>query len=229
MLQAYDSTQMLADVEFGGTDQKFNCLLGRQLQGLVGQTPQQVVLVPLLVAPDGAKMSKSLGNAIGITEPAGEMFGKVMSIRDDLMADYFRLVTDVPDAEIQAMAAGMAEGSLNPRDAKLRLASEIVLQFHGADAARQAREEFERVFSRKELPADMPDLSVGGEATVDIASLLVAAGHFASKGEVRRLLSQGAVELAGVKLDQALIPADRLKDGDVLRVGKRTFLRVRKA
>jgi tyrosyl-tRNA synthetase len=149
LLQAYDSVVIEADVEFGGTDQKFNCLVGRELQQMMGQPPQQVFLVPLLLGTDGSmKMSKSLENYIAIDEPPNEMYGKVMSIPDALMMDYFELLTDVPDEEL-------ASESINPMILKKRLAREIVAQFHSQDAAQDAEAEFERVFQRREAPEEI--------------------------------------------------------------------------
>jgi len=167
LLQAYDSVVMEADVEFGGTDQKFNCLVGRELQKMVGQPPQQVFLVPLLLGTEGSmKMSKSLGNYIAIDEPPfyidpvtrefKGMYGKVMSIPDDLMMDYFELLTDVPDEELEEFRAGLSQQSVNPMELKKRLAREIVAQFHGQDAAQDAEAEFERVFQKREAPEEIP-------------------------------------------------------------------------
>lgn len=229
MLQGYDSTQIDADVEFGGTDQKFNCLVGRDLQQMMDQRPQQVVLVPLLLGTDGQKMSKSLGNAIGITEPPDQMFGKLMSLRDDVMGDYYRLLTDLPDIEIDGLLAGMAAGTVNPRDAKVRLAGEIVGQFHGAEAAAAAQSQFERVFSRREDPEEMPDLVVAAPdgPTLDLAALLVEAGLLASRAEVKRLVAGGGLLLDGTRLESAAVAVDTVRDGAVLRVGRRVFRRIR--
>ncbi len=171
LLQAYDSVEIEADVEFGGTDQKFNCLVGRELQQMEGQPPQQVFLVPLLVGTDGSqKMSKSLGNYIAIDEPpfytyhaTGElkgMYGNVMSIPDDLMMDYFELLTDVPDEELGEFKKELAADSVNPMELKKRLAREIVAQFHDQKAAQQAEAEFERVFQRREVPGEIIEVSV---------------------------------------------------------------------
>ncbi len=157
LLQAYDSVMIQSDVEFGGTDQKFNCLVGRELQAMEGQRPQQVFLVPILTGTDGKqKMSKSLGNYIGVDDLPQEMFGKVMSIPDDLILPYFELLTDVPDEELQEMAGAMAGQAVNPMELKMRLGEEIVGQFHSAEDARAAREGFRRVFQRREIPEDTP-------------------------------------------------------------------------
>ncbi|MDP3046151.1 MAG: tyrosine--tRNA ligase, partial [Chloroflexota bacterium] len=156
LLQGYDSVVVQADVEFGGTDQKFNNLAGRQLQASLGQAPQSVFLWPLLVGLDGRKMSKSFGNTIDLTDPPGEMYGKVMSTADTVLLEYFVAATDVPLAEIAEMRQSIAAGSVNPRDLKMRLGREIVTMFHGTAAAQSAQEEFVRIFQRRELPSDMP-------------------------------------------------------------------------
>ena len=167
LLQAYDSVVIEADVEFGGTDQKFNCLVGRELQGIVGQPRQQVFLVPLLVGTDGnQKMSKSLGNYIAIDEPPSEMYGKVMSIHDSLIMDYFELLTDVSDEELLEFKEKMASQSVNPMDLKKRLAREIVAQFHTAVAAKGAEAEFEKVVQRREVPEEIPTRGVFVEELV---------------------------------------------------------------
>ncbi len=159
MLQAYDSVMIQADVEFGGTDQRFNCLVGRELQAMMGQTPQQVFLMPLLVGTDGAqKMSKSLGNYIAVDESPQEMYGKVMSIPDAVMMNYFELLTGVTDEELDEFRRRLAEGSVNPMELKMRLGREIVAQFHSAEAAKDAEEHFLRVFRRGEAPEEMAEV-----------------------------------------------------------------------
>jgi tyrosyl-tRNA synthetase len=161
LLQAYDSVEIEADVEFGGTDQKFNCLVGRELQQMTGQPPQQVFLVPLLVGTDGSmKMSKSLGNYIAIDEPPKEIYGKVMSIPDDLMMDYFELLTDVSDEELAEFRKGLENDSVNPMVLKKRLAREIVEQFHDKKAAKDAEARFEKTVQRKEVPEEIVEVSV---------------------------------------------------------------------
>lgn len=222
-LQAYDSVAVNADVEFGGMDQKFNNLAGRQLQSRLGKTPQEVVLVPLLPGTDGnIKMGKSLGNTIDILDQPYDMFGKVMSVADSMLVTYFTLLTDVPDAEITEMERAIKASAVNPRDLKLRLASEIVTQFHGAEAARQAEEEFIRVFSRRELPSEMPTLEVKEQMT--LAELLVAAGFAPSKSEARRLIIHGGVRLDEEKIEKPDAVISR-RDG-VLSVGRRKFVRL---
>ncbi|MCL4534154.1 MAG: tyrosine--tRNA ligase [Bacteroidetes bacterium] len=228
MMQAYDSVAIGSDVEFGGTDQKFNCLVGRELQRMVGQDPQDVFLTPLLVGTDGTlKMSKSLGNYIGITEPPDQMYGKVMSLPDALMLDYFELVTDVPNAEIAQFRADIEAQRVNPRDVKMRLAREIVAQFHSAEAAAAAEQEFRRVFQRREKPTDLSTFTIsraGGRAPA-LSEVMVAAGLAASRSDARRLMAQGAVRLDDEKIDgEAAL--EKATDGAVLRVGRRRFVRL---
>jgi len=230
LLQAYDSVVIEADVEFGGTDQKFNCLLGRELQQMSGQPPQQVFLVPLLIGTDGKlKMSKSLGNYIGIAEPPGEIYGKVMSLPDHLITDYFLLATDVPDAEIAELTRQLDARSVNPMTLKKRLAYEIVAQFHGASSAREAEQEFTRVFQQKEHPEEIPEHTFAatpaenGLFRIDLAPTLVKQGIIKSNSELKRLLAQGAIELDGAKISTNVVNA---RSGSVLKVGKHTFVRI---
>lgn len=222
MLQAYDSTAIVADVEFGGMDQKFNNLAGRQLQSRLGKTPQEVFLVPLLIGTDGRKMSKSFGNTIDLVTPPNDAYGKVMSLADSALVEYFTLVTDVPDAEIDEMRAALGSGRVNPRDVKMKLAREIVTQFHGADAARSAEAEFVRVFSKKELPTDMATFAL--KDAMPIVDLIVAANLASSKSEARRLVQQGGVRLDDekiVKIDELITAREA-----VLRVGRLKFVRL---
>ncbi len=231
LCQAYDSVALQADVELGGTDQKFNLLMGRNLQREFGQPPQVAFLMPLLPGLDGVeKMSKSLGNYIGITEPPEEMYGKVMSIPDDLMPTYFELCTELPEEDVRALVEGLQRGIVHPRDAKRRLAWEIVRLWHGGEAARAAEAAFDRVFARKELPEQIPEVSIREEELVEgrlpVARLVVRAGLAPSHSEARRLLLQGGVSLDGVRLRD---PEERVvvRDGMVVRVGKRRFARIR--
>jgi len=226
LLQAYDSVAIKADVEFGGTDQKFNCLVGRELQQMMGQRPQQVFLVPLLIGTDGSqKMSKSLGNYIGVDEPANEIYGKVMSIPDSLIIDYLELVTDVPDKEIADFKEQMANQSINPMIIKKRLAHEIVTQFHGKPAAREAEEHFTKVFQRGEIPEEVVPLksSTGNKNT--LTAELTEAGLTKSRSEARRLLSQGAIEIDGKTVTEDLEIA-QIKKGSIIKVGKRRFAQI---
>lgn len=223
LLQAYDSVAIEADVEFGGTDQKFNCLVGRELQQMMGQRPQQVFLVPLLIGTDGnQKMSKSLGNYIGIDELPQEIYGKVMSIPDTLITDYLELVTDVPDGEIAQFKQQMASGSINPMVVKKRLAYEIVAQFHGAEAAREAEDYFARVFQKGEAPEDVVPLKTSINLRGTLTAELTKAGLTKSRSEARRLLAQGAIEKNGQPVTEDL---DMSKEppGQIIKVGKRRF------
>lgn len=231
LCQAYDSVAIQADVELGGTDQKFNNLMGRELQREMGQDPQVVVLTPLLPGLDGVqKMSKSLGNAIGITEPPMEMYGKVMSLPDDLMITYFEYCTLVPLADVRALDAALREGRAHPRDVKKRLAREITGRYHGEAAAQAAEREFERVFGERELPEEIPDVPVSREhlrdGNIRLVHLLVELRLAASNGEARRLISQGGVSLDGTRVPdpEADVP---VRDGLLVRVGRRRFARVR--
>jgi tyrosyl-tRNA synthetase len=227
LLQAYDSVAVQADVEFGGTDQTFNLLVGRELQPEFGQHPQSVFTVPLLVGTDGVKMSKSQGNYIALNDPSHDMYGKVMSITDPLVGDYFELLTDVPDEEIAGIRDAVKKGGAGARDAKMRLAREIVSQFHGEPEADAAEEEFRRVFSQRETPEEASELPLAFNGAVvidvDLTDALVKAGVADSKSEVRRLLSQGAVESDGQRVAG---PRLSVRNDTVIRVGKHRFLRV---
>ncbi|MBI5303317.1 MAG: tyrosine--tRNA ligase [Chloroflexi bacterium] len=222
LLQAYDSIAVDADVEFGGMDQKFNILQGRKLQAMLGKTPQEVFLVPLLVGTDGRKMSKSFGNTIDVRAAPSDMYGKVMSLVDNVLVEYFKLVTDVPDTEIAEMADAMASASVNPRDLKMRLAREIIAQLYDANTARDAEAEFVKVFQQRELPSDMPTFAMPG--AMPIIDLLVAAKTVESRSEARRLVEQRGVRLDDVVIEKSdeQIPAQPA----VLRVGRRKFVRL---
>jgi tyrosyl-tRNA synthetase len=232
LCQAYDSVALHADVELGGTDQKFNNLMGRDLQREFGQPPQVVLLTPLLPGLDGVeKMSKSLGNYIGINEPPHEMYGKVMSIPDDLMVTYFELCTEVSLDEVRAVEEGLRTGRLHPRDVKRRLAREVVAVWHGREAAERAEEEFDRVFAREELPSEIPEVTVpareleaGGR--LGVVALLRRTGLVHSNSEARRLIAQGGVSVDGRRVTD---PEGRVevRTGLVVRVGKRRFARLR--
>jgi tyrosyl-tRNA synthetase len=229
LAQAYDSVAIKADVELGGEDQRFNFLIGRAIQEAFGQEPQVILTMPLLIGTDGERaMSQSRGNYIGLAEPPKEMFGKIMALPDHVMPQYFALLTETPEEELAAMEQALATGwkGLNPRDLKMRLAREIVAQFHSPEAAAQAEEEFVRVFQRKELPEELPTFTIAREAVSPI-DLLVQAGLVGSRSEARRLIDQGGVELDG-ELVRGLEPIS-IKDGAVLRVGKRRFVRLVRA
>jgi len=226
LLQAYDSVAIKADVEFGGTDQKFNCLVGRELQQMRGQRPQQVFLVPLLIGTDGSqKMSKSLGNYIGVDEPANEIYGKAMSIPDDLIIDYLELITDVPDKDIANFKEQITNQSINPMVIKKRLAQEIVTQFHGAPAAREAEEHFAKVFQRRELPEEVVPLKTSVRHKSTLTAELTEAGLTKSRSEARRLLAQGAIEIDGKTITEDLEIA-QIKKGSIIKVGKRRFAQI---
>ena len=223
LLQAYDSIAIDADVEFGGTDQKFNILAGRELQRMLGKPPQQVFLVPLLVGTDGRKMSKSFNNTIDLIDPPDDIYGKVMSMGDDVMMEYYRLTTDVPLAEIEEMEVAMSAGSVNPRDLKMRLARELVAQLHGTEEAGAAEAEFIQVFQKRELPSDMPQFSLA--APKNIVDLLVESGLARSKSDGRRLVQQGGVRLDDEVIGEIDAPIS-VSEPAILRVGKRRFLRL---
>jgi tyrosyl-tRNA synthetase len=226
LCQGYDSVAMRADVELGGTDQKFNLLVGRELQKHHGQAAQCVMLLPLLEGLDGVnKMSKSLGNYIGINEPASEIFGKVMSVSDDLMWRYFDLLSFQSADSIAGLRSEVVEGR-NPRDIKVMLAMELVSRFHGAQAAAAAHEDFVARFQRGVAPEEMPEIRVEASgAGVAISRLIKQAGLTSSTSEAIRMIAQGAVRVNGGRVeDKELV----LKGPDVivLQVGKRRFARV---
>jgi tyrosyl-tRNA synthetase len=226
LLQAYDSVAVRADVEFGGTDQKFNLHVGRELQPHFGQPAQAIFTVPLLVGTDGVKMSKSLGNYVALVDPPHEMYGKLMSIPDSLIVDYLTLLTDVPDEEVAAIRVSIAERAANPMAHKMRLAREVVAQFHSAEAAAGAEAEFERVYRRGEEPEDVVEHAVrltGEATTVDLLDVLVASGAVASRSAARRLVTQGAVEVDGVRAPE---PRAVVSRGTIIRAGKHRFIRI---
>ena len=226
IVQGYDSVALHADVELGGTDQKFNLLVGRQLQQDFGQEPQVVMTTPLLEGLDGVqKMSKSLGNYVGITEPAGEMFGKLMSISDDLMWRYFDVLSFRTLDDIAALKARTEDG-LNPRDAKFELAMEIVARFHTAASAEAAKGEFIARFQQGAMPDEMPELSLAAQdGQLGIAHLLKGAGLVSSTSEAFRMIKQGAVRIDGERIEDRslLIEAGTT---NVYQVGRRRFARV---
>lgn len=224
LLQAYDSVAIGADVEFGGTDQKFNLLVGRELQRMMGQLPQVVFTVPLLVGTDGkVKMSKSLGNYIAFDDPPSEMYGKAMSLPDAVIVDYCELATDLPDGEVEAVRQALTERSVNPMELKVRLARTIVAQFHGPAAAAGAQRHFDRLFRRQERDDHVPELTLAGANPVDLVGTLLGAGLVASRSQGKRLLAQGAIEVNGRRVES---PRVDLQSGDFVRVGKHRFVRV---
>jgi len=226
IVQGYDSVALKADVELGGTDQKFNLLVGRQLQQDYGQDPQIVMTMPLLEGLDGVqKMSKSLGNYVGITDAPGEMFGKIMSISDDLMWRYFELLSFRTLDDIAGLKQRVAEG-LNPRDAKFELALEIVERFHDAAAATAAKDEFIARFQQGAMPEEMPELSLQSrDGRLGIAHLLKEAGLVSSTSEAFRMIKQGAVKIDGVRIEDRSLEIDA-GSTSIYQVGKRKFSRV---
>jgi tyrosyl-tRNA synthetase len=226
LVQGYDSVALHADVELGGTDQKFNLLVGRQLQQAYGQPPQVVMTMPLLEGLDGVnKMSKSLGNYIGIADPPLEMFGKLMSISDNLMWRYFELLSARPLTEIARLKRSVGEGE-NPRDIKFLLGEEMVTRFHSPAAAKRAREEFVARHRDQSAPEDLPLVTVpANEGKIGIAHLLKAAGLVESTSEAFRLIQQGAVRLDGERVDDRSLSIGAGKE-HVVQVGRRRFARV---
>jgi tyrosyl-tRNA synthetase len=228
LIQGYDSVALKADVELGGTDQKFNLLVGRELQREWGQPPQTVITMPLLEGLDGVnKMSKSLGNYIGINEPADEIFGKIMSVSDDLMIRYYELLSDMPLNELESLRSGVKSGSIHPMEAKKQLGREMVARYHGSPAAAQAEENFVRRFRDKQTPDDMPDIVLAAdEGKALLCKVLAQSELVKSNSEGRRAIQQGGVKVNGEKVsDENLeIPCS----GEyVIQVGKRRFAKVR--
>ena len=231
LVQGYDSVALKADIELGGTDQKFNLLVGRDLQKEYGQEPQIILTTPLLVGLDGVqKMSKSLKNYIGINEPPREIFGKVMSISDELMFLYYELVTDVPMDKIKSMREGIKKGTDHPRDVKVKLAKEICAQFYDAETAEKAEAEFNNMFVKKDLPDEIPDYSIPASEASDgkiwLIKLLVLSGMAKSNGEARRLIQGGGVYIDNERIDddnyEVALPVD-----SIMKVGKRRFVRLK--
>ncbi len=229
LLQAYDSVAIQADVEFGGTDQKFNFLIGRELQAMAGQRPQQCFMTPLLVGTDGSqKMSKSLGNYIGVAEPPHEIYGKVMSIPDDLTLDYFELLTDVPDDELDEFRRQLEHNTVNPMEVKKRAAREIINQLYDQQAATEAEEQFVSEFQKKKGPEGLPERRLPLESVrhpsgeIDVRSVLTATGLVGSRSEASRLIKQGAVDIHGKKTTKYTIPVEEFTIGDAttIHVGK---------
>jgi len=221
LFQGYDSVVMDVDLEIGGTDQEFNMLIGRELQKKMNNREKFVLTTPMINGTDGQPMSKTSGNCVWLNDPAGEMFGKLMSISDDQIIPYLELAADVPLSEVDDLK-GQLEGGANPKEVKARMAWEITKLWHDEAAANQARDEFESRFSGGELPADIDTKQVA-TGQRDLADLLVETGLAASKSEARRLIEQG-----GVRLNQAKVESETvdIKSGDVLQAGKRRFVKV---
>ena len=226
LMQGHDSVALHTDVEFGGTDQTFNLLMGRHLQELEGQEPQVVITMPLLEGLDGVqKMSKSLGNYIGIDDEPKEMYGKAMSIPDELMMRYFMLVTDMPIEEQEDMEKRLESGELHPRDAKMQLARTIVRLYHGEEVALEAEEEFKRVFQQRALPTDIPEYAMDAPTEpIFVPQFCTDAGLTASNGEARRSIKAGAFKVNGEKYTEENLT---LEEGMIVQVGKRKFIKIK--
>jgi tyrosyl-tRNA synthetase len=225
LLQGTDSVAINADVEIGGNDQLLNLFMGRDLQEKAGQQGQSVATVPLLVGTDGVhKMSQSLGNYISVKDNANDMFGKTMSIPDDLMPQWFRLAAGATRDEVTDVERGLTDGSLHPGETKRRLSRAVVERYHGPDAARNAEDSFNTVFRAKGVPDEIPTIHIDSSETVWLPALLRDAGLTKSNGEARRLITQGAVKIDGVRIDSETLEHGAVVD-HVIQVGKRRFLR----
>jgi tyrosyl-tRNA synthetase len=225
LMQGYDAVAMRADVQVGGTEQLFNLMAGRKLQEHYGQRSQVVLTLPILVGTDGhMRMSKTTGNVIGIDEPPDEMYGKVMSLPDHVMLDYYRLVTRFRPDEIAAVEAGLVDGTLHPMKAKMQLAHEIVSRYHGEETAARAERGFQRVFQRGELPAEI-SVYRPGRSRANVVDLLVEAGLAPSKSQARRLIDQGGVKIDGEPVNDIDLTI-KVEDGIVVQVGKRRFVQL---
>jgi len=228
--QAYDSVHLESDVEVGGTEQKFNILMGRTLQGAYEKEQQIGLFTPLLTGLDGInKMSKSMGNYVGIAESPNEMFGKLMSLADDMMPIYYELCTDIPMEEINSLISGIESNAIHPMDVKKRLAREIITIYHGETQAKEAQAEFERIFSQKDIPTDIPTFKIPDDKTENnkctLMTLAIEANFSLTNSELRRLISDGAISLNGEKKTdfKELI---ELKDGIIVKAGKRKFAKL---
>ena len=228
LLQAYDSVALEADVELGATEQKFNLLVGREIQREYGQASQVALTMPILVGLDGQrKMSKSLGNYVGISEPPSDMFGKLMSLSDEMMWPYFDLVTDRTPEEVAGLAAEVKAGAKHPMDVKMALAEEIIAGFHGAEAARKAAAEFQRVFRDREAPDEAPVQKVARGPAKRLTVFLTEQGLAPSRSEADRLVKQGGVEIDGVRISDVKYELDLTSAREfLLRAGKKKFLRI---
>jgi tyrosyl-tRNA synthetase len=228
LLTAYDAVALQSDVELGATEQKFNLLVHREIQREYGQTSQAVLTMPILVGLDGErKMSKSLGNYVGITEAPGEMFGKLMSISDELMWSYYELLTDFPPPVIVRLREEVRTGVLHPMDAKMQLAHTVIAGFHGEEAAKRASNEFQRVFRERQAPDEAPRHTLPQGTPKRVSALLVELKLASSRSEAERLMKQGGVELDGVRVDDVKREIDLSKPAEYLvRAGKKKFLRL---
>ncbi|MBB6448137.1 tyrosyl-tRNA synthetase [Geomicrobium halophilum] len=226
LMQGYDSIAMDSDIEVGGTDQTFNLMMGRQLQEAYGKEKQVALTLPLIEGLDGVrKMSKSLNNYIGVDEDPNEIFGKSMSIPDELMIKYYKLATDVPLTEINKLEKDIADGSVHPRDAKQALGRKFVSMYHGEEAADEAQRYFQTVFQKRALPEDIPEVEWKGEATASIIDLLVELGMQPSKGEARKMIKNGGVKINEEKVSDIKTEVT-IEDGMIVQVGKRKFTKL---
>ncbi len=226
LIQGYDSVAMKADVELGGTDQKFNLLVGRDLQRAYQMKPQNIITMPLLEGTDGIqKMSKSLGNSIGVMDPPGDMFGKIMSISDDLMWRYYELLSNVPANDLKALRAKAENGEMNPKNAKVQLGKELVGRYHSEDEAEQAAREFENVFKDKNLPTDIPTLPSWGAESRWIGKVLADSKVCPSTSDAKRMIQQGAVSVDGKKVTDENLSLNGNQEY-LIKVGKKRFLKI---
>jgi len=226
LIQGYDSVAMKADVELGGTDQKFNLLVGRDLQRAYQMAPQNIITMPLLEGTDGVqKMSKSLGNSIGVMDPPGEMFGKIMSISDDLMWRYYELLSNVPPNDLKALRAKAESGEMNPKDAKVQLGKELVTRYHSGNAAEQAAREFENVFKDKNIPKDIPTMKSWGAESRWIGKVLADSKVCPSTSDAKRMIKQGAVSVDGEKVADENLSLNGNQEY-LIKVGKKRFLKI---
>jgi tyrosyl-tRNA synthetase len=225
LIQGHDSVELKADIEIGGTDQRFNMLVGRELQKESRMAQQVVIMMPLLEGLDGVnKMSKSLGNYIGITDTPKDMFGKIMSTTDELMLRYYELLSHISVDDLKELKDGMKNGSLHPMDAKKALAREIVERYYDRETAVQAQEEFENIFKKKGLPDDIPEFKLPGNEEIWLPGIMKESGLAKSNGEAMRLIKQGGVSVDGEKWTD---PNEKLTPGEyLLKVGKRRFLKI---
>ncbi|WCM59558.1 tyrosine--tRNA ligase [Paenibacillus polymyxa] len=231
LMQGMDSVALQSDIELGGTDQKFNLLMGRTLQKEYGVEPQATITLPLLEGLDGVqKMSKSLGNYIGVDEEPNEIYGKSMSVPDELMLKYFELATDINNEELAELAKGVKDGSVHPRDAKMKLAGTLVRMYHGEEAEEAAKQHFVTVFQQRALPDDIEEFTLTAdqleEGGIRVIQLLTHLGFAASNGEAKRSIQQGSVKINEEKwtdVNEAYTP----KEGDIVQVGKRKFAKIK--
>ena len=230
LMQGYDSVAIKADIELGGTDQKFNLLVGRDIQREYNQEPQVIITLPLIEGTDGEeKMSKSLNNYIGINESPQKMYGKVMSVPDKLMLKYFELVTDLSLEEIEKTKNGLENELLHPRDVKKKLGREIVSLYHGQKAALLAEEEFEKVFKKKLFPEKIKKVFIGKsdlkEGKIWIINIILLSGLIESKGKIKRLIAQGGIKINGEKVNDPYLDI-AVEDGMVIKIGKLNFIKI---